>query len=62
MANGKLYKWADVGAGLRLGLVSEDAPVCDMPLDCGGYCCLEPGHEGECSCCGDSAEPGDCPA
>lgn len=61
---GKLYEWAPstVRVGVTLTLVSASATVCGIQLECGGSCCLAPGHDGECSCCGDDAEPGDCPA
>lgn len=61
---GMLCKWTPSTAreGFELTLVSVDAPICGTTLDCGGECCLAPGHDGKCSCCGDYAEPGDCEA
>lgn len=63
-STGKLYRWepAAIRSGLRLALVSVDAPICGTTLECGGECCLAPGHDGKCSCCGDYADPGDCEA
>ncbi len=62
---GKLYRWTpnDWGdSSLCLTLVSESAEVCGAALECGSTCCLAPDHDGGCSCCGDTNEPGDCPA
>lgn len=35
---------------------------CCFKLDCGGWCFLSPGHEGEHACVGDIDGPGSCPA
>ena len=47
----------------RNGFDEACATMCGLKIDCGGSCCLDPGHEGWCECCGDEAgSPGTCPA
>lgn len=37
--------------------------ACTKRIDCGGSCCRDRGHEGECECIGDDpGRPGTCPA
>ena len=35
---------------------------CGEQLYCGGSCCLDSFHDGECLCIGDDDGPGSCPA
>ena len=49
--------------GKALPRASELDPQCSYALDCGGVCCLFPGHAGEHECCGDGPGwPGSCQA
>lgn len=60
---GKRYAWGRNARGAPcLVLVAGAAELCGNELDCGGRCCLAPAHEGEHTCCGDTSEPGTCPA
>lgn len=49
--------------GKPLPRAGELGPKCNDPLECGGACCLLPGHGGEHECSGDDPGwPGSCPA
>lgn len=44
----------------RRELEGEGLELCGKAVDCGGSCCLAPGHNHACSCVGDECAPGDC--
>ena len=41
---------------------NKEGPWCSAKLECGGPCCLVPGHPPPCLCGGDMDGPGTCPA
>jgi hypothetical protein len=47
-------RWAMVQLAERVGGKVVWIDPCGAPLDCGGTCCLVPGHDPPCLCVGDS--------